>query len=136
MIRLLVKQITGELSLLRSEKLKFQLTILQMKRFLFSIVLLCSCILIAGSNKKNDPPKKKIEPVAHWTGTIQLEETVIFNNLNLKGKGERRMSATFINALPTLYRDDESTDLNFTDDKGTGKDVLIAKAADRLSYIR
>lgn len=98
-----------------------------MKQFLFSIVLLGSCVINAGSDKKEHPVKEKMEPIARWSGTIQLEETVIFNSLNLRGKGERHMSASFINALPTLYRDDESTDLNFTDDKGTGNHSFNSK---------
>jgi hypothetical protein len=103
-------------------------TVSQMKKLSILIVLICSNVFIANSHKaKISVTKNKPEPIARWSGTIQLDETVIFNNLNLRGKGERHMSATFINALPTLYRDDETTDLNFTDDKGTGINSFHSK---------
>ncbi len=53
---------------------------------------------------------------SRWTGTLTL---------NVKYKGitgfsERHVTATFVDALPTLWRDDDTPDLDFTDDKGRG----------------
>ncbi|MFZ9386300.1 MAG: hypothetical protein ACO25B_00340 [Chitinophagaceae bacterium] len=66
------------------------------------------------------PPHKhshvSSEGPGFWTGTLTLEEKYT----GITGWGERKMTVTFSNAQPTLYREVETTDLNFTDNKGTG----------------
>src|SRR6266542_3778721 len=91
-----------------------------MKRIAYFIVFITTFFFLAASFKKNDPPKKKIEPIARWTGTITKEETTIISAAGWTGKSERHVHASFTNALPTMYREDETSDLDFTDDKGTG----------------
>lgn len=90
-------------------------------------------MLFAGNYGKNDPPKKKYEPITRWTGYITVEETVIYTPPGCSGKSERKLYASFTNALPTLFRDAEDsnpdpTDLNFTDDKGTGSQTYHMEA--------
>ena len=51
-----------------------------------------------------------------WTGTITLEESYT----GITGNSQRKVSVSFIDALPTLHRNIETTDLTFTDDKGRG----------------
>jgi hypothetical protein len=51
-----------------------------------------------------------------WTGTISVIETYS----GLTGISERKTEVSFNNVLPTLGRNIETTDFNFTDDKGTG----------------
>lgn len=83
------------------------------------------CQIPAQKNKKQTNTQKKttsnpnrlINPEIRWHGTI----TVIEKYSGLTGRSERYVSLFFANALPTNYRNIETTDLNFTDDKGTGK---------------
>jgi hypothetical protein len=51
-----------------------------------------------------------------WTGQLTLEERMT----GPVGNSTRTIQVRFINALPTLFRNDPTTELNFTDDKGTG----------------
>jgi hypothetical protein len=71
----------------------------------------------------NDHRKKKHMPVpggiSRWTGTVTYEEITNISNAAYTATAERHITANFTNALPTMYRDDETTDLNFTDDKGS-----------------
>lgn len=67
--------------------------------------------------KTTAQPNKTTNPEIRWHGTI----TVIEKFSGLTGRSERYISLFFDNALPTLYRNIETTDLNFTDDKGSGK---------------
>ena len=54
---------------------------------------------------------------SRWSGHITMEESFTGDI----GTSKRKVSVSFVDALPTLWRDDETTDLdNFTDDKGTG----------------
>jgi hypothetical protein len=53
---------------------------------------------------------------AQWTGTLRLVEKYTGS----MGISERLVDVSFTDALPTLYRDIDTTDLTFTDDKGTG----------------
>ncbi len=85
---------------------------------LFGILI----IFLSGNSK---PGKNIYNRVfdSRWTGTVTCEE--IFSAIT--GTSERHVMASFNNALPTLYRDDETTDLNFTDDKGTGSVTFHAE---------
>jgi len=51
-----------------------------------------------------------------WSGTLTLTQKLVWEG----GKSDRHVAVSFTNALPTLHRNDPTTDLNFTDDKGTG----------------
>jgi len=68
--------------------------------------------------------KKKHIPVpgdiGRWSGTVTSEGEIIYSNAVFNGKLEVHATASFTDALPTLFRNDETTDLNFTDDKGQG----------------
>lgn len=70
----------------------------------------------------------KTEGTSRWTGEITMQEITIISVPGWTGKSERNVHASFINALPTLYRDDETTDLNFTDDKGPGSHSFHGEA--------
>jgi hypothetical protein len=95
-----------------------------MKRTLILIVLICSSVLIANSHKNiGSPikkPKKKIEPVARWTGTLKRDEKIIHSNEAISGTLERHAEVFFTAAMPTMNRDDGLTEFNYTDDKGSG----------------
>ncbi|HNU16054.1 MAG TPA: hypothetical protein PKI55_16515 [Chitinophagaceae bacterium] len=91
--------------------------------------------------KKHTTPKSSVSNV-RWTGRLTLEERVT----GPVTTSVRNVSVSFVNALPTLNRDDETIDpdpinsadtvtifnpadpnasnLNFTDDKGTGNVTL------------
>lgn len=51
-----------------------------------------------------------------WSGSLTLTQKFVGET----GKSDRHVEVSFTNALPTLYRNDPTTDLDFTDDKGTG----------------
>ena len=85
----------------------------------YSVFLLPVAMTLLLSN--NYQQKKKNHTAVHagtaqWTGTLTLDEKFT----GITGTSERHISVSFINALPTLYRDDGISDLNFTDDKGIG----------------
>jgi hypothetical protein len=61
-------------------------------------------------------PNYAFSPEIRWTGTIKLVQTYS----GLIGTSEKHIDLLFTNALPTLYRNVETTDLEFEDDKGTG----------------
>jgi hypothetical protein len=68
--------------------------------------------------KKNHRPVP--EGISRWTGTVTFVEIINITNAAYTATGERHIIASFNDALPTMYRDDDATELNFTDDKGTG----------------
>lgn len=77
--------------------------------------------------KKHTSPKPPVVNV-RWTGHLTLEERVT----GPVTTSVRNVSVSFVNALPTLYRDEATSnanpaDLNFTDDKGTGNVSLHAE---------
>ena len=53
---------------------------------------------------------------SRWSGSLTLTQKFVGES----GKSDRHVEVSFTNALPTLNRNDPTTDLNFTDDKGTG----------------
>ncbi len=71
------------------------------------------------SNEKN---KKQLRPFAKpyierkWSGSM----TFVEHYEGKTGHSTRTIMVSFKNALPTLFRNDTTSDLNFTDDKGTG----------------
>lgn len=69
------------------------------------------------SKKTTSNPNRLINPEIWWHGTI----TVIEKYSGLIGRSERYISLFFGKALPTNYRNIETTDINFNDNKGTGK---------------
>ncbi len=64
----------------------------------------------------SSPPGQLSPMESRWTGQLTLEERFT----GLSGTSIRTVKVQFTNALPTLYRNDPTTDLDFTDDKGTG----------------
>jgi hypothetical protein len=107
-----------------------------MKRTFFFTALMSSCIFIAGTGNKKDPPKRKIEPVARWTGTLKQEEKATFSNAFVAGTSQRYLEVSFSAALPTMNRDDGSTYLNFTDDKGSGSHISNSEGTNVLTKIK
>jgi len=51
-----------------------------------------------------------------WSGTVSWHKT--FSGMT--GTSDLRVDVSFNDAVPTMYRNVSTTDLNFTDDKGTG----------------
>jgi hypothetical protein len=70
------------------------------------------------------------EGISQWTGTVTRTEIITISNAAFNGKTEVLGEASFINALPTMYRDDPTTDLNFTDDKGPGRHKVHSEMTD------
>lgn len=77
---------------------------------------------------KEYPSPQKTVANARWTGTLRYEERVSGPITT----AVRNVKVSFVNTLPTLHRDEatsnaDPTDLNFTDDKGTGNVTLHAE---------
>jgi len=103
-----------------------------MRKISILTVLICLNVFIANSHKaKVSITKKKPEPVARWKGTIKWDEKTTYSNFVQEGTGESHAEVFFTVALPTMNREDGSTDLNFTDDKGTG---IFTVHSDITSY--
>ncbi|NOT51859.1 MAG: hypothetical protein HOP10_11355 [Chitinophagaceae bacterium] len=90
--------------------------------FLYAIIPL---LLFSPNNDKYNP----VQPdrpggTSKWTGTLVLDQKYE----GITGTSERHVKVSFVNALPTLHRDDDIVDLNFTDDKGTGNVTYHAEA--------
>jgi hypothetical protein len=85
-----------------------------------------------AAEKKESENKTKSFTGARWTGTVTCEATIIYANSLRNGKVEIHGQASFINALPTLYRDDGVADLNFTDDKGQGSHIVHSKITEAM----
>ena len=86
-----------------------------MKKYFYPLVSV-SLFLLVSSYKQNDDPTFDPYFIGKWTGTI----TFVEKYTGITGNSERFVTVSFINALPTLYRNIETTYLYFTDDKGTG----------------
>jgi hypothetical protein len=91
-----------------------------MKRISYTIAFLITIVFLGSSYRKPDEPKKSLEGISRWTGTVTYTETISYTMVPFSGRSERHVNASFINALPTMYREIETTDLNFADDKGSG----------------
>jgi hypothetical protein len=87
-------------------------------------VVLVSAFLILSSIASGItrvPVKKElphVTPVAEsrWSGSISMEQRATWEF----GSSTTVATAYFYDAIPTLYRETDTTDLDFTDDKGTG----------------
>lgn len=91
-----------------------------MKRYSVSLVFIMLLFSPLNNDKEKLKPNKKPEGTGRWSGTVKFVETVNISKEAYTARSERQIIARFNDALPTLYRNDETTDLNFTDDKGTG----------------
>jgi hypothetical protein len=78
----------------------------------FLLAFLVVLIVVSSYPQKNKGSKVKQNG---WSGTIYQKQTHSW----LGGNVERTVTVVFNNAIPTLYRDDES-EPPYTDDKGTG----------------
>jgi hypothetical protein len=81
-----------------------------------SIPLLLLMLLPVSANSGHQQKNNRKIIGATWTATVSIVEKLTGE----AGTSERHVDVTFNNALPTLYRDDTTTNLDFTDDKGTG----------------
>jgi len=103
-----------------------------MKKYSITFITLLTFI-VCKSQLPNTKNPKQTTTTKKNTGSVQTTKTAVteirwFGTITvfeaysgLIGKSDRNISLSFTNALPTLYRNIETTDLNFTDDKGTGK---------------
>ena len=91
-----------------------------MKQFLSFFIYLVVTAPIAGGNKTLQPERITAGGESRWTGHIKMEEKTTISAQSWTAESIRTVQASFMNALPTLFRDDNTTDLDFTDDKGTG----------------
>ena len=71
----------------------------------------------ADTSKLKKPKKVKGQT---WSGTLSMETITNHTNEVYTGQVVEKVQVSFSGALPTMNRDDDETDLNFTDDKGTG----------------
>jgi len=86
-------------------------------------VILSALILLSNSEHKKYRPIPP-EDIGRWTGTMTLHKKVE----GATGSSDLRVTVSFINALPTLYRDEnENPELDFKDDKGTGTSTYHAE---------
>ena len=88
------------------------------------------------NNGKKKFGTRKPEPVARWTGTLKREEKATFSNELVAGTSQRYLEVSFSAALPTMNRDDGSTYLNFTDDKGSGSHISTSEGTNLLTKIK
>ncbi|HET9744434.1 MAG TPA: hypothetical protein VFP97_01910 [Chitinophagaceae bacterium] len=98
-----------------------------MKLFLSFVVCLVLAAPIVGGSRHFDLKKTKPSRESRWSGHISMEETVTISAEGWTAESKRIVQASFVNALPTLFRDDETTELDFTDDKGTGSHTYHAE---------
>lgn len=110
------------------------------KKIMVFILCLYVTVPLANSSKNFNYNKKKVAGQSRWTGRIVMEEIIKIPGPHITAESKRTIQASFMNALPTLYRDDTtttnltlmdstlptlnwddgSTNLSFTDDKGSG----------------
>lgn len=92
-----------------------------MKNHSVSILLLI-LISLSFSYRQKYNQKPVPEGTDKWTGTLTFDETVIHSNSAANGTTKKHVDVSFTDALPTMYRDmeNDTTNLHFTDDKGTG----------------
>lgn len=98
-----------------------------MKKFFSFVLLLVLSFSLVSSRSKTKPKKATNLKESRWTGHISMEETVTISAEKWISESKRVVQASFVNALPTLFRDDETTELNFSDDKGTGSHTYHAE---------
>src|SRR5258706_4863863 len=67
---------------------------------------------------------------ARWTGIVTYEGTITHSNAAYVGETEIHGHASFTNALPTMYRNNATTNLDFTDDKGQGSHKVHSEITD------
>lgn len=80
------------------------------------VALVTVTLFTPGSFYQQQRQNNNPEGISRWTGTITME--VRYSGIT--GTSERKVTVHFADALPTLHRNIETTDLTFTDDKGTG----------------
>lgn len=98
-----------------------------MKNNFIFIVIIVSFFSLSTSYTTEKSYRPNAGGISRWTGTLRMERRMT----GITGTSERTVQVSFIDALPTLNRDDGISDLNFTDDKGTGSvqyhgDAIIA----------
>jgi hypothetical protein len=93
---------------------------LTIKRVSCFIVFTGTLVALESSYKKADHANDNFEGTGRWTGTLSLDETVIHSNGAVNGQTETHVHVVFTDALPTLNREEDSSNLQFGDDKGTG----------------
>lgn len=98
-----------------------------MKKFFSFVLLLVLSFPLVSSRSKTKPKKATNLKESRWTGHISMVETVTISAEKWISESKRVVQASFVNALPTLFRDDETTELDFSDDKGTGSHTYHAE---------
>ena len=87
-------------------------------------------LLKEQKEKNQKKANSKINIGTKWTGTVTRTEIITISNGAYTGKTEIHGDASFSDALPTMYREDETTDRNFTDDKGPGSHKVNTEMTD------
>ncbi|TAL47373.1 MAG: hypothetical protein EPN92_04950, partial [Chitinophagaceae bacterium] len=98
-----------------------------MKRIPFFIMFIAILVITVSSYKKVDQPKNNSEPIARWTGHVTSEEITTISAPGWVGNTKRTGQADFINALPTMYREEDDTS-DLSDNKGTGNHTYHAES--------
>ena len=89
-------------------------------KYLAFLVLAILQFFLSGNRKhQKNNPSQHLEN-RYWSGTITMEQSMS----GILGTSERHVTVSFNNALPTLHRDSETTETDFTDNKGTGSETF------------
>ncbi len=96
------------------------------KKFLAYLFFGSAIILLTSSHKKTSFVKKNNSGMSRWTGTVTMEQIIKYTSPDWTGTDKIEIVTTFVDALPTMYRDNvdvsnpDEAALKFKDDKGTG----------------
>src|SRR5258705_3194297 len=101
-----------------------------MRSILFSCLVILSMLVFLSNSEHKKFRSIPPENIGRWTGTVTYEAIITHSNAAYNGQTEIHATASFIDALPTMYREDETTDLNFTDDKGPGSHKVHSEITD------
>ena len=89
-------------------------------KYLVFLVLAILQIFLSGNRKhQKDNPGPHLEN-RYWSGTITMEQSTS----GIVGTSQRHVTVSFNNALPTLNRESETGETDFTDNKGTGSETF------------
>ncbi|HET9826061.1 MAG TPA: hypothetical protein VFP87_12055 [Chitinophagaceae bacterium] len=91
-----------------------------MKSHLFFVLFIAAFFLLSNTKKNIDRmPTCAVEP-GRWTGTVTMEQTTIFPGPDMIGRSDKKIVCTFLDALPTMYRDLDESAYQPSDNKGKG----------------
>ncbi|HET9826059.1 MAG TPA: hypothetical protein VFP87_12045, partial [Chitinophagaceae bacterium] len=95
-----------------------------MKSYLFFVLFIAAFFLLSNTKKNIDKaPTCTVEP-GRWTGTVTMEQTTIFPGPDMVGRSDKKIFCSFVDALPTMYRDLDESAYKPSDNKGKGSYTL------------